>query len=317
MTTKKAYLFLIVGTLIISFAPIFARLVQIDTAEYSAMDPTAAAFYRAFIGGIFLCIVLFVQKKSLFKINKRVLGYLCIGGLFFSADMTAWYRSIVLVGPGLATLLASFQVFVLTIVGFLFLKERPGLLQWLSIPIALFGLALIVGLDWSAIDASYRLGIILGLLTAFCYAIYILALRGANKFELQNSTEPNDPIRLIAVVSLITAVILFLFTIAGGESFSVQKPSNWIWLILTGVFCQAIAWVIISLSLPHIRAAHVGMIILLQPIFAFIWDILIFDRPVKSIEIIGASIAILAIYIGSMQKTDAPQSSRVSSKNAH
>ena len=317
MTTKKAYFFLIIGVLIISFAPIFARLVQIDSAEYSAMDPTAAAFYRAFIGGVFLFIVLLVQRKSIFKIDKRVLGYLCIGGLFFAVDMTAWYRSIVLVGPGLATLLASFQVFVLTIVGFLFLKERPGLLQWISIPIALFGLALIVGLDWSAIDASYRLGIWLGLLTAFCYAIYILAIRGANKYELQHTSEPNDPIRIMAVVSLIIAVILFVFTLGLGESFSVQRPSNWIWLILTGVFCQAVAWVIISLSLPHIRAAHVGMIILLQPIFAFIWDIIIFDRPVKSIEVVGASIAILAIYIGSMQKATPSAEQKISNEDAH
>ena len=317
MTTKKAYIYLIIGTLIISFAPIFARLVQVGNAEYSPMDPTAAAFYRAFIGGVFLCIVLLVQKKSIFKIDKRVLIYLCIGALFFAIDMTAWYRSILLIGPGLATLLASFQVFVLTIVGFLFLREHPGLLQWISIPIALLGLALIVGLDWNAIDEGYRLGILLGLLTAFCYAIYILVLRGANKYELQHSNEPNDPIRIMAVISLIIAAILFLFTLGLDESFSVQRPINWLWLILTGVFCQAIAWVLISLSLPHIRAAHVGMIILLQPIFAFIWDILIFDRPVKSIEIVGASIAIIAIYIGSMQKTNPSPELDTTNENTH
>lgn len=303
MTSKKAYLLLIIGTLIISFAPILARLVQVGSAEYSPMDPTAAAFYRAMIGGVFLSLVLLIQRKPIFKIDRRVLIYLCIGALFFAIDMAAWYRSIVLIGPGLATLLASFQVFVLTIVGFLFLKEHPGLLQWISIPLALFGLALIVGLDWSAIDSGYRLGILLGLLTAFCYAIYILVLRGANKHELQFSTSPNDPIRIMAVISLIIAAILFVFTLGFGESFSVQRPINWLWLILVGVFCQAIAWVIISHSLPHIRAAHVGMIMLLQPIFAFIWDILIFARPVKNIEIIGASIAIVAIYLGSMQKS--------------
>jgi len=301
MTSKKAYLYLIVGTLIISFAPIFARLVQMQGEGFSAMDPTAAAFYRAIIGGIFLSLILLIQRKPIFKIDKKVLLFLLIGAFFFSIDMTAWYRSIVLVGPGLATLLASFQVFVLTIIGFLFLKEHPTFIQWLSIPIALCGLALIVGLDWGQIDSSYKLGILLGLLTAVCYAAYVLSLRGANKRELELKETDNDPIRLIAIVSLMTAVILFLFTVGFKESFAVQRPINWLWLLLTGVFCQAIAWVFISLSLPHVRAAHVGMIILLQPIFAFVWDILFFDRGITKMELIGAVITVVAIYFGSVQ----------------
>lgn len=301
MTQKKAYLYLIIGTLIISFAPIFARLVQMQSDGFPAMDPTAAAFYRAIIGGVFLSLVLLLQGKPIFRVDKKVLLYLCIGALFFAIDMTAWYRSIVLVGPGLATLLASFQVFVLTIVGFLFLKEHPTLIQWFSIPVALLGLALIVGLDWSQIDASYKLGILLGLLTAVCYAAYILSLRGANKYELSQDKAANNPIRLMAVVSLIIAAILFLFTLGLDESFAVHRPVNWLWLILTGVFCQAIAWVFISLSLPFVRAAHVGMIILLQPIFAFVWDILFFDRGITQIELIGAVITVVAIYFGSVQ----------------
>ena len=294
-------MYLIVGTLIISFAPIFARLVQVQSDGFPAMDPTAAAFYRAIIGGVFLVLVLLIQRKSIFSIDKKVLMYLCIGALFFSVDMTAWYRSIVLVGPGLATLLASFQVFFLTIAGFLFFKEHPNLIQWLSIPVALLGLALIVGLDWSQIDSSYKLGILLGLLTAVCYAAYVLSLRGANKHELAAGKKGNDPIRLIAVVSLITALILFLFASGMNESFAVHRPMNWLWLILTGVFCQAIAWVFISYSLPYVRAAHVGMIILLQPIFAFVWDILFFDRGITQIELIGAVITVVAIYFGSVQ----------------
>lgn len=301
MSFKKAYLFLIFGAFTISFAPILARLVQITTDDYVAMDPTAAAFYRAIIGGIFLCGILLFQKKPIFKIHKKVAVFLFIGAMFFAVDMTAWYRSIVLVGPGLATLLASFQVFVLTIVGFLFLKEHPTLIQWLSIPVALLGLALIVGLDWSQIDSSYKLGIFLGLLTAVCYAAYVLSLRGANKFELESRESKNDPIRLMAVVSLMIAAILLVFIQLLGESLSVQAPINWLWLILAGVFCQAIAWVFISYSLPHVRAAHVGMIILLQPILAFVWDIVFFDRGITQLELIGAVITVVAIYFGSVQ----------------
>lgn len=306
MANKKAYLYLIAGALTISFAPILARLVQIETPDFEGMAPTASAFYRAIIGSIFLSVIVWLQGKSLFKIHKRVAFYLGVGALFFALDLAAWHRSIDLVGPGLAALLASFQVFILTIVGFLFLKERPGWLQWLSIPLALLGLGLIVGIDTGTLDAGYKLGIVLGLVTACCYAGYVLSLRGANKHEIESLTADNDPIRLMAIISLITAVFLLLLSVGMGESFAVGRPINWLWLILLGVFCQAIAWVFISLSLPFVRASHVGMIILLQPIFAFVWDILIFDRGITSLELAGAVIAVVAIYLGSMQSSKAP-----------
>jgi len=302
MTTKKAYLCLMLGAFIISFAPIFAKLVQTGGDGRQAMGPTASAFYRALIGAIFLSFVVLYQKKSLFKVSKKVVFFLCIGGLFFSTDLAAWHRCIILVGPGLAALLASFQVFILTIVGFLFLKEKPSLLQWLSIPLALFGLSLIVGIDTSKLDEGYKLGLLLGFITACFYAGYVLSLRGANKAEIASKESKNDPIRIMALVSLVTAIFLFLYSISFGESFAVGRPINWLWLLLLGVFCQAIAWVFISLSLPYVTAAHVGMIILLQPIFAFVWDILIFDRGITKLELIGATIAIVAIYLGSTQQ---------------
>ena len=301
MTTRKAYLSLMLGAFIISFAPVFARLVQMSSGDAAAMGPTAAAFYRTLIGGIFLWGVLLIQKKKLFNVSKKVFYFAGLGALFFAFDLTAWHRSIVLVGPGLAALLASFQVFILTLVGFFFLNEKPSLIQWIAIPFALLGLSLIVGLDFQNIDDDYLWGIILGLITACCYAGYVLSLRGANKEELRHNI--NDPIRIMAIASLLTAGFLLIFTYGLGESFSVEQPIHWLWLILLGIFCQAIAWVLISRSLPYVRAAHVGLIILLQPIFAFVWDILIFARGITNIELLGAVITVIAIYFGSVNKS--------------
>ena len=40
-------------------------------------------------------------------------------GVFFSLDLWFWHRSIIYIGPGLSTLLANFQVFILMLVGIL------------------------------------------------------------------------------------------------------------------------------------------------------------------------------------------------------
>jgi hypothetical protein len=45
----------------------------------------------------------------------------CACGLFFALDLFCWHASILHIGPGLATIIDNFQVFVLTTVGILFL----------------------------------------------------------------------------------------------------------------------------------------------------------------------------------------------------
>ena len=44
----------------------------------------------------------------------------------FAADLWLWHRSILLVGPGLSTLLANTQVFFMALAGVWFYRERIG-----------------------------------------------------------------------------------------------------------------------------------------------------------------------------------------------
>ncbi len=62
------------------------------------------------------------------------------------------------------------------VVGIVFLKQMPKPVQMIAVPMALLGLTLIVGFDWNALSADYKLGVILGFLTAAAYAAYLLTL---------------------------------------------------------------------------------------------------------------------------------------------
>jgi hypothetical protein len=66
----------------------------------------------------------------------------------FALDLFFFHRSILFVGPGLATLLANFQVFILALAGVVLLGERLNWQTAVSIPLAVLGLATIVGFDW-------------------------------------------------------------------------------------------------------------------------------------------------------------------------
>jgi drug/metabolite transporter (DMT)-like permease len=105
------------------------------------------------------------------------LAALVAAGVLFAADLAVWHRSIWYVGPGLATLLGNFQVFLLAFVGILFFREKARWELLVAIPMAVVGLGLIIGFEWAAWTSSIAWGIIFGLLTAVFYAAYILALR--------------------------------------------------------------------------------------------------------------------------------------------
>jgi drug/metabolite transporter (DMT)-like permease len=159
---------------------------------------------------------------------------------------------------------------------------------------ALVGLGLIVGLDWSGLDPDYRWGVIFGLLTAVFYSGYILALRRARQLQPAGS-----PAADLGVVSLITAAFLFAGSTAFGDGIPLPGYAD-LWLLAGyALVAQVLGWVLISGSLPRVPASRVGLVLLLQPTLAFVWDVLFFDRPVTASEASGAALAIAAIGLGS------------------
>ncbi len=283
---QRAALQLLAGAVMISFSGVFVKLVQVG--------PTAAGVYRMLFGGIGLGVVaLFSGQRLAASLRLYVLMVLC--GLAFAADLYVWHRSIHFVGPGLATILGNFQVFALALAGFVFLKERPRLKLVAAIPLAMLGLFLIVGINWDDLSRSYRAGVWLGLATAVFYAVYILLLRRIQRLN------PDNPAHL-TVISLATCAFLALLAWMEGESLAIGDPASCMWLVLYGIMAQVLGWVFISKALPEIRISLAGLLLLLQPCLAFIWDMLLFARPTGVADLAGAALTLGAIYLGSTSR---------------
>ncbi len=278
---------LFAGAVMISFSPVLVRLVTVS--------PTTSGFYRLILGGIALGLYLLLTGRKL-SFSKTAWIALIGSAIFFALDLWFWHRSIMFVGPGLATLLANFQVFFMTAAGVLLLRQRPGGIQLVAIPLAMVGLAMIVGLDWQGLQHDYRIGVIFGLLTAVCYAGYLLTMRQA-----RTDSRHAVPSREIAVLSLIAASILGVVAIAEGESLAIPSLNDAIWLACYGILIHAVGLMFIASSLAKVTTTEVGLALLLQPSLSFTWDILFFDRPLTMMEGAGAAVALTAIYLGSRQ----------------
>jgi drug/metabolite transporter (DMT)-like permease len=286
----RARIFL--GATLISFSPVWVKLVDVA--------PTASAFYRMLIGGIALSAFIVVTRRS-FRFSRIALVALVAAAVFFALDLWFWHRSVLYVGPGLSTLLANFQVFAMTAVGIVFLGQRASVWQLVAIPVAIAGLALVVGVDWSVLSPEYRIGVLFGLATAASYTGYLLSLRRA-----QAESGHVLPRAEIAVMSLVCAGVLALLVMAEGGSFVVPTGRDAFWLICYGVLSHVLGWLLIAGSLSQVSTAIVGISLLLQPLLSYVWEILLFDRVVSPTEMAGAAIALAAIFMGSRPPRESP-----------
>ncbi len=115
--------------------------------------------------------------------------WLALPALAIAGDLMLWHRSIRDIGPGLATLIANFQVFIMAIAGVVFYRERLHLRFVVGVAMALVGLWLLVGVGWSSFTPQFRIGVYFGLLTGVAYAVYLLTLRQA---QLRRATLDAD-----------------------------------------------------------------------------------------------------------------------------
>jgi drug/metabolite transporter (DMT)-like permease len=285
---KSSVLMIIIGAVMISFSGVYVKLAHVS--------PTVSGFYRMFFGGICLTLIVILKKEKIWDgLKIFILSLIC--GLFIALDLYVWHKSVLYIGPGLSTILANFQVFFLAIIGVIFLGEKKSIKLFVSIPMAIVGLFLIVGIKWGILDHDYKIGVILGLVTALFYTSYLMSLR-----SVQTNKNPLSPYVNLSVISIAAAIILLIISLSAGESLLIPDTQSYLSLLAYGIFSQVIGWILISKGMPNIDISIVGLILLLQPTLAFIWDILFFQHQTTLISILGVIITITAIYLGSTRK---------------
>ncbi|VXB92539.1 conserved membrane hypothetical protein [Luteimonas sp. 9C] len=265
--------------------------------------PTVSAFYRMLFAGVLLA--LFVHLRRDWRPLPRRMWWLALlPATAFAADLWLWHRSILLIGPGLATLLANAQVFFMALAGVVLFGERVGLRFVAGIALAFFGLWLMLGADWATLPADYRWGVWLGLATGLCYAVYNIGLRHVQRAGNvgASSAAASAPVaQVLAMVSLLCAGLLGLAGVAEGVSFAIPAWQALGWLLLLAALGHCLSWILISRAMQHLSVALVGLLLLVQPVCAFLLDILVLQRETLPREWLGLAFTLAGIFLASLK----------------
>ena len=274
------------GAMCIAFSGIFYR--------WSEVSPETGAMYRALFGLPFLAVIALGERRRHGPMPGRSRRLAAIAGLFFAGDLIFWHYAIGAVGAGLATVLANLQVIVVGLVAWLLLGERPSRSVLVALPVVLAGVVLISGVvGQGAYGEDPGLGVVLGLLTAVCYAGYLLVIRGVGR-DLRRPAGP------VTVATAATAVSAAGVGIALGTLQLTPGPSSLFWLALLGITAQFGGSLLIAVSLPRLPAVVTSIILLSQPVVTVGLAMVLLGEAPSVPQLVGVALVIGGIALATV-----------------
>ncbi len=296
MRRSRAVLGTAAGAIAISFAPIFVQAIP-----HGSLGPTAIGAYRTLLGAFVLALIALVRRESL-RPTRRGLFFTTLAGVLFAGDLFVWHRSIVRVGGGLATILGNTQVFWTALLGVVLLGERLTGRFLLAVPVAIVGIALATGvLGGDAASPVDPLGVALGLGTALFYAAYIHAVRAGRA-----AVGRMGAVAQMAWTSVACGATLAVVALAEGTLVLPPDARTVLCLVGVALVAQVFGWVTLATFIPRVPIALAGLLLLLQPAFAVVWEVLFFGRAFTMLQVAGAALTLLAIYGGSLARVGPP-----------
>ena len=274
------YILCLLGGFFLSWGGLIIRLFE-TTDIWKILSIRSFFFITTLI--IFL---IFTYKKNTITIIKNSGTPAVIAGLFLSLSFVAYIVAMSKTSVANVVFIISTQTIFLAVFGFLFLKEKITLRGFISIMLAFAGLIVMLG---DSINQGTLFGNIVAFAIPINFTILVMIIR---KFpEL-------DMVPAIFYSGIFSG--LYGIFLASNLTFS----SNDILMgFFLGVPQLAFGFICVTIGSKSTPAVTVGLLMLLETIFAPIW-VWIFLSEVPPISVfVGGSIIISAVILKSLDKS--------------
>lgn len=249
----------ILGAVLIGFAPIFVRL--------SEVGPSAAAFWRVLLALPLLGLLRRFEPRPALPAPLRPLYWLWLAGLAFAADLATWHHSIGLTSIANSTLLCNLSPVFITLTLHFGFGEKHAPRFWFGLLLALLGAATLVA-GSLRLSAQTVLGDLLAVITAVFYAIY--------QFVVSRQRRAFSAAEVMFWSSAAAACALLPLGVIGGENFWPAHVGGWLALIGLALIAHVGGQGLIAWALAHLPASFSSVTLLVQPVAAalFAWWLL-------------------------------------------
>lgn len=280
--TKKAYLELHIAVLLFGFTAIIGKWLSISAV--------AIVWWRVFftlISFFFLIniVQIFREIPRIFFIRFLFIGFIV------AIHWVTFYGAIKISNASITLICLATTSFMTSFIEPFILKRK---IRWYEVSLGIMilpGMWLIV----NQADASMRWGTLVGMISAFCAALFSVFNK---KYIDDASPKVITAIEMFGGLLLMTLLSPFVF-IQFPEMVWLPKGMDWLYLIILAVGCTTLAYLLSIRALRYISAFASNLAVNLEPVYGITMAALILKehKDVQNSFYIGVSIILLAVFV--------------------
>ena len=292
----QSYLIIILAVFTWSFSEIIVKLLQ------GKVGPFSLSFFRFFIGGVCLLVVLILKrdKAGIWKMIKENWKLLLIASCFaLGLSNVIYFIGITYTQANVgATLYTTYPIWI-TIYSIFILKERSNLkLKFIGIVIGILGVAiLLTNFNLVAFFSAENLfGNFLVLMGAIIWGFYSVLGKKIqmNEPELSNSALKFSMLSMFLACIPIFAILIFMPEF---DYFLNYDLESWFWIMFLGIISTGLGIFLLFEGIKHIETSKGMSLAFLKPIFATILAYLILNELPTLVLLFSIFLVIISILL--------------------
>lgn len=271
--------------LIWGFTGILGNLISISAIHL--------VWYRVLIAAISLLIYLIVSKQQILVSRKDFISFMMVGGIV-GLHWVLFFYAIKVSTVSVALVTLSSLTLYTSILEPLINRKKIAMMDMLVGVVIIMGIYMIF-----QFESNYIEGIVAGLACAFCASIFSIA--NARMVKKSSAT-------LITFYEMLGAffwVSIFMAFSGDFNEHMVLNQSDLIYLLILGVLCTAVAYVLGVAVMKELSAFTVALTTNLEPVYGILLAMLIFgQKETMSLGFYGgATIVLGAVFFYPYLKT--------------
>lgn len=261
-------------------SPVFVRLADVG--------PQASAFWRAALALPFFWLWMRLEERGKVREPLRFDRPILLVGICFAGDLFFWHLAILNTTVANATFFAVTAPVFVVAGAFLLLGERSGLRVLAGLALCLAGGAALIGQSYE-VDPARLVGDVYGIVTAFFFGAYVLAVRQARA--------RHGAARLMFLSTVVTAALLLVAAMAIPQPVIPRSMDSTLALLALALVSQAGGQGLLAFALGTLPAVFSSLVIFLEAVAAAALGWIALGEKLTMIQLFGGVLILGGIFV--------------------
>lgn len=285
MENFKPKIYITLSMFIFGTIGVFVRFIPFSSAT--------VAFWRGFVGMLFLLVVLIVKGEKIYTENiKKNLLLLCLSGGFIGINWILLFEAYRYTTVATATLCYYMAPVIVIIASIFIFSEKLNIKKTLCVIFSLIGMIFVSGVLNVKFSFTEFKGVFLGLGAALFYACVILFNKKIGNIEPVPKT--------VFQLGSATVVILPYMLLTSSVNVEDITVSSIVLLLIVSILHTGVAYLLYFTAVGKLKAQTTAILSYIDPVVAIVLSALFLKEKIGFFGVMGAIIILFSAFINEL-----------------